>query len=71
MSQTTRNRLILIGPLGDRRAYLSVPWEEVIRRYQQEQVCFEGDRPAIPADHEVREFEFTDTFSAYDAWPVR
>jgi glucuronate isomerase len=71
MSQPARHRLVLIGPVGDRRAYLDVPRHEAIRRYQQEQICFEGDRAPAPADLDVREFEFTDSFSAYDAWPAR
>ena len=64
-----RNHLVVIGPLGDQIAFLNVAREEAIRRYMDAQVCFPGDVPEPPADHEIREFEFHDAFSVYSAGP--
>jgi len=63
----TKNTLVVIGWLGMRQCYLNIPREEAIRRY----CAARDDDPAnIENNPEglVDEFEFTDTFSAYDAY---
>ena len=54
------NRLVVIGIIGLKRCYLNVSREDAVRRYE----AAEGQK----AEH-VQEFEFTDEFGAYDAWP--
>lgn len=64
------NRLVVIGPLGLRTAYLNVDRETAIVNYMADQVCFEGDTPEPPRPEEIREFTFTDSFQVYDAGPA-
>ncbi len=60
-----KNRLVLIGWLGCKKAYLNVGREDAIARYCAE----EKEDPAnLLKDDIVEEFEFEDTFGAYDAW---
>lgn len=56
-----RHRLILIGPLGQRRAYLDMTEDAATARY----VATEGD---MPRAENVESFEFDDEFCVYDAW---
>lgn len=54
--------LVVIGPIGGKRAYLDLPREEAVRRYREE--C--GDE-SYEVDN-ILEFEFEDAFSAYEIW---
>ena len=55
------NRLIIIGDIGTKRAYLNVPMDEAVRRY----TVSEGQ---APGEGYIQEFEFDDEFTVYDAW---
>lgn len=55
------NTLILIGPIGDKRAYLNTPKEEALEAYRTE-------TSNDPPEHQIREIHFTKSFSVYDAW---
>ena len=54
------NHLILIGWTGSKSCYLNVTREEALRRYME----------ANPEDEDptIKELDFTDEFTAYDAW---
>ena len=60
------NKLIVIGWVGVKKAYLNVSKEEAIKRY-----CLE-DGSITPeelfSNNLVSEFEFDKEFSVYDAW---
>lgn len=56
-----RHTLIVIGWIGDKRAYLDVTREEAIRRFTESE-------EVAPKDDEIGEFTFTDEFNVYDAW---
>lgn len=57
------NKLIVIGCMGIKRAYLNVPLTIAIQRYLscEEKECLDN------SDH-ISEFEFEDSFGVYDAW---
>ncbi len=57
-----KHKLIVIGFMGIKRAYLDIPREEAIRRYM-------GDDTS-PFDEPVEEFEFENEFGVYDAWAM-
>lgn len=57
------NRLIVIGEIGMKRAYLNVPQEEAIRRYREAH----PDETRIT----VQLVEFEDEFEAYEIWEPR
>lgn len=59
------NRLVVIGWMGVKRAYLNVPKEEAIARYKRSDGIEESDE----LECDVFEFEFEDEFSVYDAGP--
>ena len=57
------HRLIVIGYMGTKIAYLDMPRAEALQRYQEE----EGDLP--PTEY-IEEFEFVESFWCYDAKPL-
>jgi len=57
-----KNKLVTIGVMGDRTAYLNVPREEAIKMYMEENGIAEED-----FWYEVNEFQFDKTFVVYDA----
>jgi hypothetical protein len=65
-----KNKLIVIGWMGVKTAYLNVPKEEAINRYMKSN--FGTPRSANQEDLAdfdfVQEFEFEDEFGTYDAW---
>lgn len=61
-----KNKLIVIGYLGIKKAYLNISREDAIKRYtDQEGLDMEYESRLID---EVQEFEFNDEFGVYDAW---
>ena len=64
------NRLIAIGPVGDKIAYLNVDREEAIRRYMNAQIAYTASTPDRPDDGQIREFTFHDSFHVYVAGPI-
>lgn len=62
----SKNKLITIGWLGIRTAFLNVSREEAIRRYLQK-----NPEDADVADKLVHEFEFDDEFYTYEADALR
>ena len=70
------NRLIIIGFMGDKLAYLNVNREEAITRYRNQLDDGHWDKDnfiefmdKIEKDH-IEEFTFTDEFAVYDAWGI-
>lgn len=61
---SVKHKLITIGWLGGKRAYLDVSREEAIRRYTEA----EGNEPD---EQHIEEFEFVDEFYTYEAGPLR
>lgn len=57
------NKLVVVGWLGIRRAYLNVSREEAIARWMRDSSANEP-----PPDDKVEEITFTDEFGVYDAW---
>ena len=57
------NKLVVVGWLGIRRAYLNVSREEAVARWMRDS----GDTVPPPED-KVEEITFTDEFGVYDAW---
>ena len=67
------NKLIVIGYLGSKTAYLNVSKEEAIRRYCENQWDPYSNKTIEELVDEFdmrlyREFKFEDTFNVYDAW---
>lgn len=64
-----KNKLTVIGYLGDKSAYLNLSKEEAIRRFLDSnlnfQDCVEED---VEKYYNVEEFYFDDEFCVYDAW---
>jgi hypothetical protein len=60
-----KNKLIVIGWMGTKMAYLNVPREEAINRFMKSNFTSRQD---IEVFDFVREFEFEDEFGTYDAW---
>lgn len=60
-----KNKLIVIGWMGTKVAFLNVDREEAIRRAREEH-----DFDDVDAEHHVYEFEFNDVFGVYDAYEV-
>lgn len=59
------NKLIVIGWLGDMKAYLNVTKEKALTRYAKI-----DDITLAEAETHIRhEFEFEDEFNAYDVYP--
>ncbi|MBI4020717.1 MAG: hypothetical protein HY369_00575 [Candidatus Aenigmarchaeota archaeon] len=58
------HRLVVVGLIGLKRAYLDIPREEALRRYMESEHEF---TEAKIADN-VLEFEFTDEFGVYDVY---
>ena len=59
-----KNKLVVIGWMGTKVAFLNVDREEAIRRAREEH-DFDLD-----PEHHLHEFEFTDVFGVYDAYEV-
>jgi hypothetical protein len=57
------NKLIVIGWMGVKTAYLNISREEAIARYMK---SHGDDEP--PPDDVITEFEFKDEFGVYDAY---
>ena len=55
------HKLTVIGWLGVKRAYLDLPLEEAISRYE----ASEGE---IPTEDMITEFVFENEFGCYDAY---
>lgn len=67
------NKLITIGYLGGKSAYLNISKEEAIWRYCKkewdEYCCKSVEQLVDEFDMELyKEFEFSDEFEVYDAW---
>ena len=58
-----KNKIILIGWLGIKTAYLNISREEAIARYKQKNPHDEPEK-----DDLIDEFQFDDEFWVYDAW---
>lgn len=54
-----KNKLVVIGYLGSKTVYLNVSREDAIQRFRQNDGC-----DVVY----VEEFEFDDSFGAYDVW---
>lgn len=64
-----KNKLITIGFMGVKTAFLNVPMEEACRRYGIEQDLDPPTKEQIEnGGYEISEFEFDDEFGVYDAW---
>lgn len=59
------NKLITIGWLGNKTAYLNVSKEDAIKRYLEDNPGYEDE---IATPDFVSEFDFTDEFGVYDAY---
>lgn len=60
------NKLVVIGWLGCKKAYLNITRDDAIRRWAQANPGANyGDDSG---DVDISEFEFEDEFSVYDAW---
>jgi hypothetical protein len=62
-----RNKITSIGCLGQIKCYLNVPKVGAIRRYC-ETYGFESEEMLLRDGLMIREFEFEDTFGAYDIY---
>jgi hypothetical protein len=62
-----KNKLIVIGWMGVKTAYLNVPEEEALRRWLQSNSATRED---IEDFDFVQEFDFEDEFGVYDAWDL-
>lgn len=62
-----KNKLIIIGHLGLKTAYLNISKEEAIQRYIETEKSFPDDE-IIVTENMIQEIEFNDEFSVYDAW---
>lgn len=60
------NKLVTVGYLGCKRAYLNVSREEAVRRY-----CAADGVERLTEVEYVEEFTFDDEFGVYDAWGPR
>jgi hypothetical protein len=61
-----KNKLIIIGYIGLKRAYLNISKEEAVKRYiSQTGYDEEYDKDLLD---DIREIEFNDEFGVYDAW---
>lgn len=61
-----KNKLIIIGWVGIRHAYLNISREEAEKRYLESNP---GDRKALTEEASfINEFEFDDEFCVYDAY---
>lgn len=60
-----KNKLVIIGWMGDNTCYLNVSKEEAVRRWKA--VNPESYEINVDSD-DVRELEFEDEFGAYDIW---
>lgn len=58
-----KNRLVLVGMMGDRRAYLNVSRDEALRRWKAAYPHDYIDNP----ESDIKEFEFDDEFWVYTA----
>jgi len=59
-----KNKLVIIGWMGIKTAYLNMSKEDAIKRYLiDEPDCESFDMPGF-----VECFEFDDEFGVYDAW---
>jgi len=61
------NKLIVIGWMGNKIAFLNVSREEAIKRAKEDHDYTELDNPEF-LKHHVYEFEFNDVFGSYDAY---
>ena len=61
--ESAQNHIVLVGGIGQKRAYLNVTREEAVRRYREE------DREGLFSASDVVEFDFEDEFWVYDAGP--
>ena len=61
-----KNKLIIIGYVGMKKAYLNISKEDAIKRYT-DQESFNMEYEGYLLD-EVQEIEFDDEFEVYDAW---
>lgn len=63
------NKLIVIGYMSSKRAYLNINREEAIRRYKaSDGVGDEFDAELLLRPDLIEEIEFEDEFCVYDAW---
>lgn len=69
-----KNRLVVIGTTGIKKAYLNVPRAVAIERFLAEDEIMTGPSDVNTDDYRfyisrsVKEFEFNDCFGVYDAW---
>ncbi len=73
-SGRARHRLVAIGMTGTYRVYFDMTRDKAIRRYCEEQngSYISDDRltpEGVEKSETIREFEFSETFGAYDIWP--
>lgn len=61
---TMTNRLVVIGLISEKRAYLNVPRNVALDRFLKDT----GYSVADIMDAHLDEFEFEDEFRVYDAW---
>jgi hypothetical protein len=61
-----KNKLITIGYIGLKRAYLNISKEEAIKRYTSQSDYVEAYESDLLDD--IYEIEFDDEFGVYDAW---
>ena len=61
--QDKKNKLVVIGWMGCKQAYLNMPLEEAKKR-------FELSNGESVESMGVKEFDFDDEFCVYDAWEV-
>ena len=60
-----KHKLVTIGYLGGKRAYLDIPLEAAIVRYMASEEIEEAPDPKL-----IDEFEFDDEFYTYEAGPL-
>lgn len=64
-----KNKLTVIGYLGDKNAYLNLSKEEAIQRFMQDNLRDEDcNKEYVEKYGNVEEFYFDDEFCVYDAW---
>ena len=62
-----KHTLIVIGGVGDYRAYLDVPRKEAEARFWAE--VYHGG-PELIHSAKIKEFSFDEEFGTYDVWSV-
>jgi len=59
----SKNKSVVIGFMGLRRAYLNVGLDDALKRYLKEEGAKE-----LAREETIQVFEFDDEFCVYDAW---